>query len=116
TGIGFFTTELASKRLELVRELLPTAAHVAVLVNPASAATTEATLREVEAAARTLGLQIQVFRAITSREIDAAFVANGSEQHDALFVATTSFCNVRGVQLAKLAIREPSGRRQQYRH
>jgi len=103
TGIGFFTTELASKRLELVRELLPTAAHVAVLVNPASAATTEATLREVEAAARTLGLQIQVFRANTSREIDAAFEAMGRERPDALFVATTPFLNVRGVQLAQLA-------------
>jgi putative ABC transport system substrate-binding protein len=103
TGIGFFTTELAAKRLELVRELLPSAARVAVLVNPASAATTEATLREVEPAARTLGLQIQVFRANTSREIDAAFEAMGRERPDALFVATTPFLNVRGVQLAQLA-------------
>src|SRR5262249_12212878 len=55
--------ELAAKRLELLRELLPTAARVAVLVNPANAATTEATLREVEPAARTMGLQIQVFNA-----------------------------------------------------
>src|SRR5438046_7741334 len=73
TGIGFFTTELAAKRLELVRELLPSAARVAVLVNPASAATTDATLRAVEPPARTLGLQTQVFHANTSREIDPAF-------------------------------------------
>jgi putative tryptophan/tyrosine transport system substrate-binding protein len=103
TGIGFFTTELAAKRLELVRELLPSARRVAVLINPASAATTEATLREVEPAARTLGLQIQVFQANTSREIDAAFEAMGRERPDALFVATTPFLNVRGVQLAQLA-------------
>jgi putative tryptophan/tyrosine transport system substrate-binding protein len=103
TGIGFFTTELAAKRLELLRELLPTAARVAVLVNPASAATTEATLREVEPAARTTGLQIQVFNANTSLEIDAAFESMGRERPDALFVATTPFLNVRGVQLAQLA-------------
>jgi ABC-type uncharacterized transport system substrate-binding protein len=103
TGIGFFTTELAAKRLELLRELLPTAARVAVLVNPASKATTEATLREVEPAARTMGLQIQVFNANTSLEIDAAFESMGRERPDALFVATTPFLNVRGVQLAQLA-------------
>jgi putative tryptophan/tyrosine transport system substrate-binding protein len=103
TGIGFFTTELAAKRLELLRELLPTAARVAVLVNPASAATTEATLREVEPAARTMGVQIQVFNANTSLEIDAAFESMGRERPDALFVATTPFLNVRGVQLAQLA-------------
>jgi putative ABC transport system substrate-binding protein len=103
TGIGFFTTELAAKRLELVRELLPAAAHVAVLVNPASAATTEATLREVEPAARTLGLQIEVFKANASRELDAAFESMGRERPDALFVATTPFLNVRVVQLAQLA-------------
>jgi putative ABC transport system substrate-binding protein len=103
TGIGFFTTELAAKRLELLRELLPTVVRVAVLVNPASAATTEATLREVEPAARTMGLQIQVFNANTSREIDAAFESMGRERPDALFVATTPFLNARAVQLAQLA-------------
>jgi putative ABC transport system substrate-binding protein len=103
TGIGFFTTELAAKRLELLRELLPTVMRVAVLVNPANAATTEATLREVEPAARTMGLQIQVFTANTSREIDAAFESMGRERPDALFVATTPFLNARVVQLAQLA-------------
>ena len=81
--------------MELLRELLPTAARVAVLVNPASAATTEATLRGVEPAARTTGLQIQVFNANTSLEIDAAFESMGRERPDALFVATTPFLNVR---------------------
>jgi len=103
TGIGIFTTELAAKRLELLRELLPTAARVAVLVNPANAATTEATLREVEPAARTMGLQIQVFNANTSREIDAAFESMERERADALFVASTPFLNARAVQLTQLA-------------
>jgi len=103
TGIGIFTTELAAKRLELLRELLPTAARIAVLVNPASPATTEATLREVEPAARTMGLQIQVFNANTNREIDAAFESMARKRPDALFVATTPSLNARSVQLTQLA-------------
>ena len=66
TGIDFLTGELAAKRLELLRELVPGAARVAVLVNPTNAANTEATLRDVEAAARTVGLQIQVLNAAPS--------------------------------------------------
>ena len=103
TGIGFLTTELAAKRLELLRDLLPKAARVAILVNPASAAQTEGTLREVEPAARTMGLQIQVFNANTNREIDAAFESMARERPDALFVATTPFLNARSVQLTQLA-------------
>jgi putative tryptophan/tyrosine transport system substrate-binding protein len=104
TGISILTIETAAKRLELLRELLPKVARVAVLANSAaSAATTEATLREVELAARSIGLQIQVFNANTSREIDAAFESMGRERADALFVATTPFLNTRVVQLAQLA-------------
>ena len=86
TGINFFIDELAAKRLELLRELVPAATRVAVLVNPANAATTETTLRDVEAAARAMGLQIQVLNASTSREIDAAFATFVRERPDALFV------------------------------
>jgi ABC transporter substrate binding protein len=71
TGINIVNAELTAKRLELLRELVPGAARVAVLVNPTNATTTEITLRDVQAAARHLGLQIQVFNASTSREIDA---------------------------------------------
>src|SRR2546421_12647 len=73
TGINVLLSELVAKRLELLRELVPAATRVAVLVNPVNAAITETTLRDVDAAARTLGLQIQVVRAGTSREINAVF-------------------------------------------
>src|SRR4051794_13573446 len=59
TGINFFNAELNAKRLQILRELLPTATRVAVLVNPADAFSTQATSRDVEAAARGIGLQIQ---------------------------------------------------------
>jgi hypothetical protein len=60
TGINFYSGELTAKRLELLRELVPAATRVAVLVNPANATTTETTLRDVAAPARAMGLQIQV--------------------------------------------------------
>ena len=103
TGINFFAVELAAKRLELLRELVPGATRVAVLVNPANAATTEATLREVEAAARAMGLQIQVINANSSREIDAAFATFARERPDALFVGSGPLFTSRRAQLALLA-------------
>ena len=105
TGINFFSGELAAKRLELLRELVPAAARGAVLVNPANATGTEATLRDVEVAARAMGLQIQVLNASTSREIDAAFATLVRERADALFVGADSFFDSRRVQLALLAMR-----------
>ena len=102
TGINFFTAELGAKRLELLRELVPGAARVAVLVNPADATRAESTLRDVEAAARAIGLQIQVLNASTSREIDAAFATLVRERPDALFVGPDPFFNSRRVQLAAL--------------
>jgi len=74
TGVNNFIYELVAKRLALLRELVPSAARVAVLVNPANAQTAT-TLRDVEAAARPAGLQIQIAKAGTAREIDAAFAA-----------------------------------------
>jgi putative tryptophan/tyrosine transport system substrate-binding protein len=69
TGINFFTQEVVAKRLGLLHELVPKAVRVAVLVNPADATNTEATLRDVQEAARTIGLQIQVLNAGTIGEI-----------------------------------------------
>jgi putative tryptophan/tyrosine transport system substrate-binding protein len=103
TGISFFNAELAAKRLELLRELVPAGARVAVLVNPAIAAVTEATLRDLEPAARAMGLQIQVLTASTNREIDAAFASFARERPDALFVGPGAFFLSRRVQVAHLA-------------
>ena len=87
TGINFFSSEVVAKRVEFLRELVPAATRVAVLVNPANVANTESTLRAMEAVARAIGQQVKVFNASTSRDIDAAFTALGHEQADALFIA-----------------------------
>jgi len=105
TGINFFVYELAAKRLALLRELLPAATRLAVLVNPANAAHTEATLKDVEIAARTIGLQIQIVNASTSREIDGAFAGFARERADALFVLPDPFFIMRRVQIVQLAAR-----------
>jgi putative ABC transport system substrate-binding protein len=102
TGINFYTGELTAKRLELLRELVPAATRVAVLINSANVST-ETTLREVESAARGMGLQMRVVRAGTRQEIDAAFEALARERTDALFVGLDPFLNSRRVQLAQLA-------------
>jgi putative ABC transport system substrate-binding protein len=106
TGVNFFNAELVAKRMELLRELVPGAVRVAVLVNPATdVANAESVVRDVDAAARAKGAQIQVFNASTSREIDAAFAALVRERLDALFVSGDGFFNSRCVQLANLASR-----------
>jgi ABC-type uncharacterized transport system substrate-binding protein len=103
TGINFFNAELTAKRLEILRELMPGATRVAVLVNPAEVATTESIVRDAEAAARGMGLQIQVLNASTSREINAAFATFVRERPDAIFVSGDGFFNSRRVQLVHLA-------------
>ena len=103
TGTNILTSELAAKRLELLHELLPQAARVAVLVNPANAVATETPLKDIDAAARATGMQIQIHNADTSAEIDAAFKTMSRERPDALFVMASSFFNGRRLQLAQLA-------------
>jgi len=103
TGINFVSSELVAKRLELLRALVPTATRVAVLVNPANAANTETTLRDVEPAARAVGLQIQVLNADTSHAIDAAFATIVRERPDALFSASSPYFTSRRIQLTQLA-------------
>jgi len=105
TGVNFLAGELAAKRLELLRELVPSATRVAVLVNPANTTTTESTLRDVASAARAIGLQIMVLKTSTSREIDAAFDTFVRERPDALFVNPDPFFLSHRVQLVHLASR-----------
>ena len=102
TGINFFVTELAGKRLEFLRELVPGANRIAVLVDPTSRSA-ESTLRDVDAAARAMGLQIQIHDASTNREIDVAFASFVHERPDALFVSSGPFFIDRRIQLALLA-------------
>jgi putative tryptophan/tyrosine transport system substrate-binding protein len=102
TGINVFNAEVAAKRLELLRDLVPGMTRIAVFVNPADAGM-ETQLRDVDTAARAMGLHIQTFEANTSAEIDAAFKAFGRERPDAVFVPTGPFFNGRRVQLAQLA-------------
>jgi ABC-type uncharacterized transport system substrate-binding protein len=116
TGINFLTNELVAKRLELLREVAPAMNRVAVLVNPSNAVSTETALRDLEPAARTMGLQIQVLSASTGSEINAAFATLVRERPDALFVNLDPFFTSRRVQLATLATRHvvpmTSGNRQ----
>jgi len=105
TGVNLLSAEVVAKRLELLRQLIPGAARIAVLINPTDANTSEATLRDVDTAARTMGLQIQVVRARTIGEIDAAFAAFAGERPDALFLSADPFFTSRRIQLANLASR-----------
>jgi putative ABC transport system substrate-binding protein len=105
TGINFFAQEAAAKRLGLLHELVPKAVRIAVLVNPANTPATEAALRDIPEAARAIGLQIQILKASTSREIEEAFATLVREQAEALFVAGDTFFASRRVQFATLAAR-----------
>jgi putative ABC transport system substrate-binding protein len=102
TGVNFLSTELTAKRLELLRGLVPGAAKVAVLLDPAVPPTVTA-LREVERAASAMGLRIQVLNASSSGEIKTAFATLVRERPDALFVGPGFLFNSRRVQLVHLA-------------
>jgi putative ABC transport system substrate-binding protein len=102
TGINILNAELVAKQLALLRELVPRTARIAVLVNPNNPTSTESTLRDAEQAARSMGMQIQVLRASSDVEIDAAFATLESRRPDALFVHQDPFFGSRRVQLVQL--------------
>jgi ABC-type uncharacterized transport system substrate-binding protein len=106
TGVTSLNVEVTPKRLRLLHELVPKAARVAVLVNPANTTATENALRDLHEAAPIIGLQIQVLKATTIAEIDAAFAMLARERPDALFVGPDGFFATRRVQFAILAARE----------
>jgi putative ABC transport system substrate-binding protein len=106
TGINSFGQEVVAKRLGLLHDLVPKAVRVAVLVNPANASSAESTLRDMQEAAPTIGLQIQMLNATTIGEIDAAFATLAHERPDALFVAPDQFFGSRRGQFATLATRD----------
>ena len=90
TGVTFIVGDIATKRLGLLRQLVPHATMIAMLVNP-NFPPASAELRDVQAAARTIGLQIDVVTASTSREIDVAFASFVGKRPDALFVGGDPF-------------------------
>ena len=106
TGINFFVHELVTKRLGLMRELVPKAVRIAVVVNPGNAAAAEATIREARAAAITLGMEILPFSTSSIGEIDAAFAAIASERADALLIGGDGLLQSRRGQFATLAARD----------
>ena len=105
TGIHFFAQEAVSKRLGLLHELAPKANRMAVLVNPQNTISAEGTLREVPAAARRIGLSIDVLKASSSREIEEAFATMARERVEALFISGDGSFSSRSLQLATLATR-----------
>ena len=105
TGVTTLNVQIAGKRLELVHELLPKAAVIAALVNPANAVVAETSERDLLAASRTLGLELHVLRASTEREIDDAFAALGRLRADALLIDADALFISHSKQLAALSTR-----------
>src|SRR5262249_4177627 len=105
TGVNMFATELVAKRLQLLRELVPATSVLAVLVDPSSPTVVKTTLRDLEPAARAMGLELRVLNASSSQEISAAFATFMRERPDALFVSTGPLFTARRVQLATQAAR-----------
>jgi putative tryptophan/tyrosine transport system substrate-binding protein len=106
TGVNDFLSEVDAKRLRLLHDMVPKAARVAVLVNPANTASAEAVLQGTREAAAVIGLQLHVLNATTVGEIDAAFASFAQDRPDALFVAADAFFSTRAVQFITLTARD----------
>ena len=104
TGVTNLNVDVAQKRLELMHELQPTAATIAVLFNPTSVLA-EPFLQAVEPAARALGLKLHILNASTDRELDTVFATLAQLRASALVVSTDIFFNTRAEQLAALSLR-----------
>jgi putative tryptophan/tyrosine transport system substrate-binding protein len=115
TGVTNINTELAPKRLELLRELLPTAKLVAVLVNPTSAFITESISKDLQSTARTLGLQLQILSASTERDFGDIFATFAKLRADALVIAPDAMFITRSEELGALTLRHAVPAITQYR-
>ena len=105
TGFNYLSAETVGKRVGLLRELLPGAKKLGVLINPRDATRAEIVLTQLRAASHSLGLEEHVLNAGTSEEIDAAFAAFARQRMDALFVGPDPLFNSRRVQFALMAVR-----------
>jgi putative ABC transport system substrate-binding protein len=104
TGVSSLNVEVTPKRLEILHELVPTAAVLAVLVNPTSP-TADSQLRNLQAAASTLGLQLHVLHASTERDFDTVFATLLRLRAGGLVVASDTFFATHSEQLAALTVR-----------
>ena len=104
TGVTFFAGSLGAKRVELLRELLPKAAMIVMLANPSNPVAA-AEMKEVQSAAKALGVQLQVLTGSTERDIDAVFGSFAQHRPDALFVHPDPFFQSRSDQIVALAAR-----------
>jgi putative ABC transport system substrate-binding protein len=105
TGVATLTVELGAKQLEVLRELVPTATIIALLVNPTNPTNAERLSRDLQAAAPALGLQVHVLHASTERDFDAVFASLPRLRADALVIGSDPFFNSRNQQLVALALR-----------
>jgi putative ABC transport system substrate-binding protein len=105
TGVNYMAVELSAKRLSLLHELMPRAARIALLVNPANPIPAGTIVKDTQAAAETIGWHIDVYKAETSHEIEAAFAALVRDRTDALLVGAEPFFLDRRVQIVTLATR-----------
>ena len=105
TGTTSLAGELAPKRLELMREIVPTARTMALLINPTNPTLMSATTKEAEAAAHVLGIDLHILHARTDREFDTVFARLAELRASGLVIAVDSFFTARRVQLAEMALR-----------
>jgi putative ABC transport system substrate-binding protein len=105
TGVSILDVELGPKRLELLHELIPTASIIAALVNPSDPARAETESRDLQAAARALGLQLHVLHASTERDLDTVFASVGQLRAGGLAIGGDPFFNTRSAQLGALTLR-----------
>ena len=105
TGVTVLAVELVPKKLELLHEVVPTATIIGVLVNPTNAKVAETVSKDLEALARTLGLQLHVLRASDEREIDDAFLTLAQLRANALLIGPFSYFNAKSDQIAALTLR-----------
>ena len=104
TGVNYMQTQLAAKQLGLLHELMPRATRFAVLVNPDVPIATGTTIAELQAAASSIGVQVEVLRASNMNEVDAAFAAISHMRLEALLVSTGQLFSDR-VEFAALSAR-----------
>jgi putative ABC transport system substrate-binding protein len=105
TGVTQLHQEVAPKRLELAHQSVPTATVIAVLVNPTDPSSSETQLKNLQAAARVLGVQLHVLHASTEQDFDTVFATLVQLRAGALVIGTDAFFTGRSEQLAALALR-----------